>query len=149
MPQTCPTRTVQANGGAAENEARASKRGIWADSAATKNAESHGDILARKGQFTVVEGTILSARQAGATFYLNFGRRWTRDFAVTIPRRIMPAFETAGIDLKTLENKRVRVRGWVEKHGGPRIEATRVGQIELIGAGGGIAKHIVPQNEGK
>jgi endonuclease YncB( thermonuclease family) len=118
---------------AAEAAARRARRGIWAESAAIKNAESPGDILARIGQFTVVEGKVLSVRQAGATFYLNFGRRWTRDFAVTISRRAMAAFEAAGLSLKSLENKRIRVRGWIEARGGPRIEALQVGQIEMAG----------------
>ena len=118
---------------AAEKEARLAGRGIWSDSSAIKNAESPGDILAGIGQFMLVEGKVLSVRQAGATTYLNFGRRWTRDFAVTISRRVTPAFEAAGIVLKSLENQRVRVRGWVEARGGPRIEAMRVGQIELLG----------------
>jgi endonuclease YncB( thermonuclease family) len=118
---------------AAEAGARRARRGIWADSAAIKNAESPGDILARIGQFTVVEGKVLSVRQAGATTYINFGRRWTRDFAVTISRRVLPAFEAAGISPKSLENKRIRVRGWIEARGGPRIEALRTGQIEMAG----------------
>jgi endonuclease YncB( thermonuclease family) len=118
---------------AAEAVARLAKRGIWAGSAVIKNAESPGDILVRIGQFAVVEGKVLSVRQAGAVTYINFGRRWTRDFAVTISRRVMPAFETAGIDLKSLENKRIRVRGFIEARGGPRIEALRVGQIEMAG----------------
>jgi endonuclease YncB( thermonuclease family) len=118
---------------AAEAVARRARRGVWADSAAIKNAESPGDILARIGQFTVVEGKALSVRQAGATTYINFGRRWTRDFAVTISRRVMPTFEAAGISLKSLENKRIRVRGWIELRGGPRIEALQVGQIEMAG----------------
>jgi endonuclease YncB( thermonuclease family) len=116
---------------AAEAAARQAKRGIWADPTAIKSAESSGDILAGIGRFTVVEGKVLSVRQAGATTYLNFGRNWTRDFAVTISRRMVTAFEAAGLVLKSLENRRIRVRGWVEARGGPRIEALRVGQIEL------------------
>jgi endonuclease YncB( thermonuclease family) len=118
---------------AAEAAARRARRGIWADPAVIKNAESPGELLTRIGQFTVVEGKVLSVRQAGAVTYINFGRRWTRDFAVTISRRVVPAFEAAGIILKSLENKRIRVRGWIEARGGPRIEALRVGQIELAG----------------
>jgi endonuclease YncB( thermonuclease family) len=118
---------------AAEATARRAKLGIWADPAAIKNAESPGDILAGIGRFTVVEGKVLSVRQAGATTYLNFGRNWTRDFAVTISRRMIPAIEAAGTALKSLENRRIRVRGWVEARGGPRIEVLRVGQIELLG----------------
>jgi endonuclease YncB( thermonuclease family) len=118
---------------AAEAAGREAKQGTWADPAAIKNAESSGDILAGIGRFTVVEGKVLSVRQAGATTYLNFGRNWTRDFAVTISRRMIPAVEAAGIALKSLENRRIRVRGWVEARGGPRIEVLRVGQIELLG----------------
>lgn len=116
----------------AEAEARNGKQGLWGTPSAIKNAERPGDILAEMGRFVVVEGKVLSARQAGATFYVNFGRRWTRDFAVTISRRMMPSFEAAGIDLRSLTNKRIRVRGWVGRHGGPRIQATHVGQIELV-----------------
>jgi endonuclease YncB( thermonuclease family) len=118
---------------AAEAAARQARRGIWADPAAIKNPESPGDILAGIGQFTVVEGKVLSVRQAGATTYLNFGRNWTRDFAVTISRRVLPVFEAAGVAPKSLENRRIPVRGWVEARGGPRIEVLRVGQIELLG----------------
>jgi len=118
---------------AAEAAARQAGRGTWADAAAIKNAESPGDILAGIGRFTVVEGKVLSVRQAGATTYLNFGRNWTRDFAVTISRRMLAAFESAGIVLKSLENRRIRVRGFIEARGGPRIDVLRVGQIELLG----------------
>lgn len=118
----------------AEAEARRARRGVWASPAVIKNAESPDDILSGIGRFTVVEGRVFSVRQAGATTYLNFGPRWTRDFAVTISRRIMPAFESAGIAPKSLENKRIRVRGWVEGRPSPRIEVVRVGQIERLDA---------------
>jgi endonuclease YncB( thermonuclease family) len=117
----------------AEASARGGRQGTWADPAAIKNAESPGDILAEIGRFTVVEGRVLSVRQAGATTYLNFGRNWTRDFAVTIAKRTLAAMEAAGLVVKSLENRRIRVRGWVEARTGPRIEALRAGQIEVVG----------------
>jgi endonuclease YncB( thermonuclease family) len=118
---------------AAEAAARAAKKGIWANPAVIKNAESADDILAGIGRFVLVEGRVLSVRQAGATTYLNFGRRWTRDFAVTISRRMLPAVEAAGVIVKSLENRRILVRGWVEARPGPRIEVVRAGQIEVLG----------------
>jgi hypothetical protein len=139
----------------AEAAARAARRGIWATSGALKNAERPDDILAGKGRFAVVEGTVSSARLAGATFYVNFGRRWTQDFAVTISRRMMPSIEAAGINLKSLKDKRVRVRGWIEQRGGPRIEVRHAGQIELIAAAKAVlddglaAGGIVSEDEGK
>jgi Staphylococcal nuclease homologue len=117
-----------------EAEARRQKKGNWADPSAIKNAESPDDILAGIGRFMVVEGKVLSVRQAGAMTYLNFGRSWTHGFAVTISKRNLPAFESAGVTLKSLENKRIRVRGWVEGTTGPRIDARLVGQVELLGA---------------
>lgn len=118
---------------AAEAEARTAKRGTWAVNDVIKNAESPDDILAGTGRFMVVEGKVLSVRQSGATIYLNFGRNWRQEFAVTISRRVWPAFAAAGIALKSLENQRIRVRGWVEARYGPRIEVVRVGQIEVLG----------------
>ncbi|MCA1400756.1 thermonuclease family protein [Bradyrhizobium sp. BRP56] len=118
---------------AAEAEARAARSGTWAEATVIKNAESSADILTGIGRFTVVEGRVLSVRQAGATTYLNFGRNWTQDFAATISRRIVPAFEAAGLAPKSLENRKIRVRGWVEARRGPRIELLRVGQLEVLG----------------
>jgi endonuclease YncB( thermonuclease family) len=117
---------------AAERTARDAKRGIWADAAVIKNTESPGDNLAGIGRFVLVEGKVLSVRQAGATTYLNFGRNWTRDFAVTIPRQALGHLAAAGLVPKSLENQRIRVRGFVEARTGPRIEVLRAGQIELI-----------------
>jgi endonuclease YncB( thermonuclease family) len=119
---------------ASEAAARRQKKGNWADPSAIKNAESPDDILAEIGRFVVVEGKVLSVRQAGAMTYLNFGRNWTRGFAATISKRTLPVFENAGIALKSLENRRIRVRGWVEGNTGPRIDIRLVGQVELLGA---------------
>jgi endonuclease YncB( thermonuclease family) len=121
---------------AAESEARIARRGIWGSSV-IKNAESSDDILSGIGRFTVVEGKVLSVRQAAATTYLNFGRNWTRGFAVIISKRVVPGLEAAGIAVNSLENRRIRVRGWVETRGGsspgPRIELLRWAQIEILG----------------
>ncbi len=119
---------------ASEAAARRQKMGSWAAPSAIKNAESPDDILAEIGRFAVVEGKVRSVRQAGAMTYLNFGQNWTRGFAVTISRRTLPAFESAGIALKSLEHKRIRVRGWVEGSTGPRIDVRLTGQVELLGA---------------
>jgi endonuclease YncB( thermonuclease family) len=116
----------------AEADARAAKKGTWAGENVIKNAESAADILAGIGRFMLVEGRVLSVRQAGTMTYLNFGRNWTRDFAATISRRMMSGVESSGLTLKSLENRRIRVRGWVEAHPGPRIEVVRAGQIEVL-----------------
>lgn len=117
---------------AAEAVARQTGQGIWAAQDVIKNAAKPGDILAKLGQFAVIEGKVLSARQSGATFYLNFGRHWVRDFAVIIPRQMIGSLTRDGIDIKALAGHNVRVRGWIEQRGGPRIQLRGTGQLEVL-----------------
>ena len=117
---------------AAERVARAAKLGLWAEPAyGPRQAEEAAALLDQRGRFTVVEGKVLSVREAGSTIYLNFGRRWSRDFTVTILKRNARIFTAAGIEPKQLEGRRIRVRGWIERRGNPIVEAARPEQIEL------------------
>jgi endonuclease YncB( thermonuclease family) len=116
----------------AEREARRARRGLWADpNSAPLGAENVTGLRAERGKFVLVEGQVLSVRESGATIYVNFGRRWTRDFSVTIARRLARDFAAAGIVPKQLEGRRVRVRGWLEQRRGPVIDATAPEQIEF------------------
>ena len=118
---------------AAENAARTAKRGLWANpNFAPLSSENLPGLEAARGHFALVEGKVLSVRESGATIYVNFGRRWTRDFTVTVLKRQRRAFAAAGIDLKQLEGRRIRVRGFIEQRGGPIIAASAPEQIELI-----------------
>jgi endonuclease YncB( thermonuclease family) len=118
-----------------ENAARAAKLGLWADSDYdVLNAETAADVLARRGRFALVEGRVVSVRESGATIYVNFGRRWSEDFTVTVLKRNERNFTAAGLDLKGLAGRRIRVRGFIEARGGtgrsPWIEADYPEQIE-------------------
>lgn len=113
----------------AEKKARAAGSGFW--TTGPQRAEDAAAILSQRGHFSVVEGKVLSVRDSGATTYLNFGRRWAQSFAVTIRKRETRAFAAAGLEPKSLEGRTIRVRGFVEERGGPRIEARRPEQIEL------------------
>jgi endonuclease YncB( thermonuclease family) len=122
-----------------ENAARAAKLGLWADSHYdVLAAEAAADVLARRGRFALVEGKVVSVRESGATIYVNFGRRWSEDFTVTVLKRNERNFTAAGLDLKGLAGRRIRVRGFVEARGGtgqsPRIEAEYPEQIETADA---------------
>ncbi|PYF01197.1 endonuclease YncB(thermonuclease family) [Rhodopseudomonas faecalis] len=117
----------------AENMARKARAGFWSDPTAIKNPENPGDIMSRMGQFTVVEGRVLTVRSVGATVYVNFGRRWTQDFAVTISRQQVTALESVGLLPKALDKRWVRVRGFIGNRNGPQIAVRHVGQIEVIG----------------
>jgi len=118
---------------AAEQDARAARRGLWADpNFAPLAAKNLSGLAAGKGLFMLVEGKVLSVRARGGTIYMNFGRRWTRDFTVVILRRREKEFAAAGVDPKQLEGRRIRVRGFVEQRRGPVIEAEWPEQIELV-----------------
>jgi endonuclease YncB( thermonuclease family) len=127
-----PERACTAGLAAAERAARRAKLGLWADSYYDlRRAEDPAAILAERGRFTLVEGKVLSVRESGGTIYVNFGRRWTEDFTLTIAKRHERSFVAAGVEPKKLEGRRVMVRGWVEERGGPWIEAVRPEQIEI------------------
>jgi endonuclease YncB( thermonuclease family) len=121
---------------AAERQARASRRGLWADpNFAPLPAESSMRLKGERGRFALVEGKVLSVRESGGTIYVNFGRRWSRGFSVIILRRNQRIFAAAGLAPSELTGRRVRVRGWIEQRHGPVIEADAPEQIELIDAG--------------
>jgi endonuclease YncB( thermonuclease family) len=117
-----------------EKAARQAKLGLWADPYyEVLNAETAQDALAHRGRFTLVEGKVASVRESGPTIYVNFGRRRVGDITVTVLKRNERNFAAAGLDLRTLAGRRIRVRGWVEARSGDRawIEAERPAQIEL------------------
>ena len=117
---------------AAERAARAAGLGLWADPPyLIKKAENPVEVLAQRGRFAVVEGKVLSVRESGATIYVNFGRRWSEDFTVTILKRNARRFAAAGLRLSNLAGRHVRVRGTIEERGGPWIEAMHPEQIEI------------------
>ena len=126
-----------------EAAARRAKLGLWTDpDYNVLNAETPADVLAHRGRFALVEGKVVSVRESGSTIYLNFGRRWSEDFAVTILKRNERNFAAAGLDQRASKARRVLVRGFIEARGkqddeaghsvwaSPYIEAERPGQIE-------------------
>jgi endonuclease YncB( thermonuclease family) len=117
---------------AQERTARQAKLGLWSEPYyVILGAESTAELAAERGHFTVVEGKVSSVRESGGTIYVNFGRRWSQALTVTIPKRHERTFAAAGMEPKKLENRRVRVRGWLEERNGPRIEAAHPEQIEM------------------
>lgn len=117
-----------------EKAAREAKLGLWSDPYyEVLNAETPKDALAYRGRFALIEGKVASVRESGPTIYVNFGRRRIGDITVTILKRNERSFAAAGLDLRGLAGRRIRVRGWVEARGGERawLEAERPEQIEM------------------
>jgi endonuclease YncB( thermonuclease family) len=118
---------------AREDEARRARRGLWRSWA--YRVEDAGD-LKRLGRLThsyqLVEGTVHAVGEGRKLIYVNFAQDWRKDFTITIARKDLAAFETAGLDLERLAGKRVRVRGVVEWWNGPMVAATHPEQIEVL-----------------
>lgn len=118
---------------AAEGRARTAGLGIWRDPYySIRAADAPGDLLARAGQYELVEGRVLLADQSGGRVYLNFGRFWKEDFTAVIEAPALRLFAADGIDPLGLEGALVRIRGWVDDRDGPRIEVTHPEQIEVL-----------------
>jgi hypothetical protein len=116
-----------------EQAARAAKLGLWGEPYYVVNrAEDPAGVLKSRGSFALVEGKVESVRESGGTIWVNFGRRWSEDFTVTIAKRNERMFAAAGLEPKSLAGRRVRVRGWIEERGGPWVEAARPEQIEVV-----------------
>jgi endonuclease YncB( thermonuclease family) len=117
---------------ARERAARTSKLGLWGEPYyVIRAAESSGELTSERGHFIVVEGRVRSVRESGGIIYVNFGWRGSRALTVTISKRNGRAFAGSGLEPKTLAQRQLRVRGWLEDRNGPRIEVTRPEQIEI------------------
>ncbi|WP_244465701.1 thermonuclease family protein [Devosia chinhatensis] len=116
-----------------ETQARAQRLGIWADPYYSVQAADRPDaLLARVGDYELVEGRVLLAEKSGPRVYLNFGRFWKEDFTAVIEAPALRLFERDGLDPLALEGALVRIRGWVDERDGPRIEVTHPEQIEVM-----------------
>ena len=80
----------------------------------------------------MVEGRVLDAAVVGRRGYLNFGEDYRDNFTISIAPRDVTTFRRAGIDILTLEGRRMRVRGWLKSLNGPMIDATHFEQIEVL-----------------
>ena len=115
---------------ALEAEARAEKRGIWAEP--FYRVVTVDETEAHLGSFQLVEGRVLDVAVVKGRGYLNFGPDWRTDFTVSIAPADLRAFEAEGFDIAGLEGRFIRVRGWLKFFNGPMIDATHPEQVEDV-----------------
>lgn len=115
---------------AIEGEARAAKVGVWA--ADVIGPQPATAVSAKEGEFVLVEGTVVAVGRGGEDVYLNFGQERRRDFTVRVRPEVAAVVKKAGLDLYSLEGRRIRVRGWVFDNGGPMIEIEQRADIEML-----------------
>jgi endonuclease YncB( thermonuclease family) len=116
---------------ALERAARTARRGIWSHPFyAVRTSDMAGRDV---DSFQLVEGTVQAVAERKGKTFLNFGADWRSDFTVLVESGDAKAFRDAGLILKDLAGKRIRVRGWVKSWNGPLIETTHPEQIETAG----------------
>ena len=113
--------------------ARDAGLGLWASGfGPIYRADRPEDLAGENGRFAIVEGRVLSVGERPRRTYLNFGTYWNEDFTVFVDRADLAGFADAGLALKGLEGRRIRVRGWIREDRGPAIRMTRPEQLELV-----------------
>jgi len=113
-----------------EREARAARRGIWADP--FYRVRDPTELGRAADSFQLVEGRVATAAKPQSRLYLNFGTDWKTDFTVAIDATALRLFKAAGLDPMTWEGRRLRVRGWIKSFNGPLIDVTHPEQIEVL-----------------
>lgn len=121
---------------AAEQEARAARRGLWADSFFAVREAQPEKLADDIGTFQIVEGKVVSAAKVRGRIYLNFGADFRTDFTATIPPDVVPSFTKAKRDPMAFKDKAIRVRGYLRSYNGPVIDITHPEQIEIIAESG-------------
>ncbi|BCP55280.1 hypothetical protein K32_38970 [Kaistia sp. 32K] len=115
-----------------EREARNSGLGLWRDPYYAIRPAADPALATRHDVYDLVEGSVISVGERGPIAYLDFGRDWSTDFTAVLTTEAITAFAEAGIAVETLRGQRVRLRGWIERHGGPSMRVTHPEQLELL-----------------
>lgn len=115
---------------AAEREAELQQKGLWRFFRVHEGSNS--DMPAPKGRFIVAEGRVQEVYVTPKNTYLNFGEDWREDFTAAIPSRSRSKFESRDWKLTALENKMVRIRGWIRFYNGPFMELSFPQQLEIM-----------------
>jgi hypothetical protein len=115
---------------ALEQDARAARRGLWAEPAFMAQDAAALDDSA--GRFRIVRGRVQRVAPTERYVYLNFGADWRSDFTVRIAPELADSLTSAGLDLASLPGRTVEVRGLVLEAAGPLIELSHAEQIRVL-----------------
>lgn len=118
-----------------EAVAREQAAGLWAETAyAVRGADDVSALLRLTGTFQVVEGKVVDVSDIRGATYVNFGQDWRQDFTAVLraPARRLSASGPWRAD--ELKGRKIRVRGWIERRGGPMIDVAHPAAIEVLAA---------------
>ena len=115
-----------------EQAARGRSAGLWADAAyAIRKASKPWELLRYRSTLQIVEGRVWNVSRVRSRIYINFGKNWRRDFTIGIRRKVGKKLRVSGLTLEQLKGRNIRVRGWIQRRGGPYVQLHRAAQISL------------------
>ncbi len=116
-----------------EANAEKHQRGLWREALyQAKPADDPRALLKLRSTFQIVTGTVFATAVRKSAVYLNFAEDWQRDFTVRIAKSTLKRASLSPDRLRHLSGRTIRVRGWIERRGGPLITVWRLEQIEII-----------------
>ncbi len=118
-----------------EQVAREGSLGLWSEPAyAVRDAAEFIPLTRLAGTYQIVEGRVRAVGDVRGSTYLNFGDDYRQDFTVVIRPAARRVLATGNLKVETLTGAVVRVRGWIERKGGPLIEIAHPGTLEWVAA---------------
>lgn len=118
---------------AAEEQARDAGRGLWRDQTHRVHSAREIDLLSRLiGRFVIVEGRVVGVTRARQLTYLNFDADWRRDFTASLANAAVDRSLGGADNLRRLEGRTIRVRGWIEQRNGPMMALSSPEEIETL-----------------
>lgn len=134
---TITNRDLFVNLRAIENEARVKRKGFWSD--IYFSVRNDHTISNDYNSYQIYQGKLESVNARDETIFLNFGKDWDKDFTLRIKKKKGSQFNAKGsnriinsYNFRNLVGQTIRVRGWVEKNGGPSIELEYPEQMEVL-----------------
>ena len=116
----------------AEQEARDQKKGIWKHPFYAVRGPEPNALAQDMDSFQVVEGIVTSSAKVKDKVFLNFGADYKTDFTIYVDKDGQKNFRKIGLDPRSLEGARVRVRGWVEMQNGPMMVLNHPERLEVL-----------------
>lgn len=117
-----------------EAVAREAAIGLWSEPVyAVRSSDDTRGLLRLAGTYQIVEGRVTAVSDVRGSLFVNFGEDWRQDFTAVLraaPRRQGKGPEHAA--LAELKGQRIRVRGWIERRGGPMVELPHVAAVEVL-----------------
>lgn len=124
-----------------EAQARQKRAGLWSNGVyRLLRADKPSALLAMRGKYGLVAGTVVSLGQTKGATYLNFGADWKTDFTGRVARSVLLNHPEFSRTLEALRGKRVSVRGWIERRNGPLIDIADPSQVELLDGEADVAE---------